>query len=237
MRKFFRIVVMFTAFILASYAENENEFRDPVTGESIFDDSAADAIIDLKQKVNSFHDSVMKTLPKEIRLQLLSCETFESISSIPMSSQLWLGQNAGHIDENVAQSINAVRKHITCHGDAFNSMMKEAFWCRIHNKPFDFFLDLYSAVISWKENHKPAAEHSPNGLGRIDWIWKLDSKDRLNGVMHVGIDVKKRNFVCFERNLGVYFPEGDKLERIYEEIVQDPAMAGDHIGAGRRKSK
>jgi hypothetical protein len=51
--------------------------------------------------------------------------------------------------------------------------------------------------------------------------------------MHVGLDVKKRNFICFERNLGVYIPEGEKLERIYREIVQVPAMARDHIGLGR----
>jgi hypothetical protein len=74
-------------------------------------------------------------------------------------------------------------------------------------------------------------------MGRIDWIWTLEEKSRPHGVMHVGIEVERRNFVCYERSLGIYFPEGDKLERIYREIVQNSEMAGGHLGIGRQRNK
>jgi len=55
--------------------------------------------------------------------------------------------------------------------------------------------------------------------------------------MHVGLDVGKRTFICCDRRAGVFFPEGEIMERIYREIVQDQAIAGDHIGVGRYRRK
>jgi hypothetical protein len=210
---------------------------DSVTGEPLLSEAAYDAINEFERTITVSHDEVIGRIPDNIRQELLACTTAEGFMKLPLASQLWLGKNVGSIhDGDVAKAVLELDKHAKLHDDDINAISKQTFWCRLHGKPFELDKKVCYYLIYWKENTAPQVKFSPQGMGEISWIWTLDVKERLHGVMHVGIDKKRRTFICFERPLGLYFPEGEKLERIYREIVQEPDMALDHIGKGRPTS-
>jgi hypothetical protein len=177
-------------------------------------------------------------MPNHIRLEVLGCDTVDEIDLLPAESQLWLHENVQTLgDPDVNAAMERVSAELTFHGADYSRLAIESFWSRLKNIPYDYHLFFVQAVIWWREHEEPIITKSPQGLGRIDWIWTLEEKSRPHGVLHVGLEVERRNFVCYERNLGIYFPEGEKLERLYREIVQNPDMAGSHLGIGRQNKK
>jgi hypothetical protein len=219
------------------YAE-EDLYSDPVTKEPLLSVPVAEAIDEVENKMNAFHDVVSKGMPNHIRLEVLGCDTVDKIDLLPAESQLWLHKNVQSLgDLDVGEALERISKELTFHMGDCSTLALESFWSRLKNIPYNYHLFFVQAAIRWRENERPTITNSPQGMGRIDWIWTLEEKSRPHGVMHVGIEVERRNFVCYERSLGIYFPEGDKLERIYREIVQNPEMAGGHLGIGRQRNK
>jgi hypothetical protein len=234
MLTYFHRVSFFIYLALPLHFVHADLKLDPVTKEIILNEVARSSLDELEESVSSFHDEVIETIPEKIRKQLVACDTADAIELLPKSTHIWLHDNVGQLrDPAVAESVASVAELLKFHSDDLSDMLKKTFWSRLKKMPFDYESYFFEKVIYWKENEPPAIKYSPQGLGEVKWIWKLDVESRLHGIMHVGLDVKKRNFICFERNLGVYIPEGEKLERIYREIVQVPAMARDHIGLGR----
>ena len=123
------------------------------------------------------------------------------------------------------------------HPDDMSGVILETFWCKRHGKDLriEERVDYYNAY--WQETKEPEIEVAPEGKGKIRWIWKLEVPSRPHGILHVGMDLKTRRFVCFEHATGIYYPEGAVLERIRTEIVQDPLMAGSQLGQGLRAVK
>lgn len=72
----------------------------------------------------------------------------------------------------------------------------------------------------WNENSDPPIRFAPDGQGSIRWVWRLENKSRIHGIIHVGIDKRTGRFLCYEYPIGVYYPEGPVLERIFFEIVR-----------------
>ena len=100
-------------------------------------------------------------------------------------------------------------------------------------KNFDAIVTL--SILRYRESKKPNIQYSPDGKNSISWLWQLKVDTREYGCLHVGIDEVKRNFLCYEADVGLYYPEGETLERIYCEIIQDPVMASMWLGKGRKE--
>jgi hypothetical protein len=197
-----------------------------------------DRVLDvLSRQIAKFQDEKIKSMPKEILRKITECTSPHDFTKLDLECQTWLRNNFSNCGGNLELG-ETFSKLKEIRGDDDASMiLAESLWCRLNGKPFDLAKAVESIGIYWLENESPEIKFAPEGKGKIDWIWKLDVKNRLHGCLHVGIDTMTRRFLCYERTIGVYYPEGETLERIYAEIVQDPIAAGEHIGKGRITNK
>lgn len=211
---------------------------EPADNDNVqFDD---EVISELIKSIESFHNDAILQMPENIRNQVLKAEKMKDLAKLPIESQSWLNDNAFNVGSlDLANSAGRLIEMLRRNGDRveMHEILEETFWCKLHGKPSDIESLIRSDVIYWREVSIPNVKFSPQGQNEIQWIWQLEVKERPNGTLHVGLDVKKRTFICFDRKVGVFFPEGETMERIYREIVQVPSRARDHIGQGRISKK
>lgn len=192
---------------------------------------------DLSRQIAKFQDEMIKSMPKDIVRKLAECASPDDFNKLDLETQYWLHQNFGNFGGDLAMGENFVKLKVVRSDGDVRKLLSESFWCKLNGKPFDLEKSVELIGIYWLEHDWPEIKFAPEGRGTIDWIWQLDIKSRPHGVLHVGIDTKTRRFLCYERTVGVYYPEGETLERIYTEIVQDEYVAGIHVGKGRIERK
>lgn len=185
-----------------------------------------------------FHERNFGLAPDLLKTEILKADSADKIDDLSSESIKWIeAKLIMQRDVELSKAFDAVLKWSNLNGADANSIIRETFWDFAHGKPFQLLSKISDYIINSIEMKPPDIRFSPSGHGEIGWYWKLLSPRRKSGILHVGIDLKKRTFVCYERDLGVYFPEGETMDRIYTEIVQDPEMAGIWVGKGFRKEK
>ena len=147
------------------------------------------------------------------------------------SSQIWIHQNFSQFRDDGDIKV-ALKFEVLKMPDAISQILTQTFWCKVHGQAYFLNDKLKSIGAYWKERECPKVKLSPLGGGKIEWYWQLDSHERPDGILHVGVDLKTRMFLCYEINKGIYFPTGMVLERIRSEIVQNEVVAGDRLGKG-----
>lgn len=206
--------------------------------------SVPKAIVEkLASEINSFQKEMIHRMPDNVRKDILAASDPINIYNLSEDSQKWVGQNiANGVSEGISKYFDLLSVELRLSGDRlgdedYSAILEQSFFHQVRTSPFNLEEEILHYANYWREHTTPNVRLSPNGLGEIDWRWQLSVAERPDGVLHVGIDRKKRTFICYERTVGIYFPEGDVMERIYAEIVQDPNMAGEFVGKGRLKSQ
>jgi len=197
----------------------------------------------LDKSISTYQNKAIDKMPDKVRAYLVSIAKPESIHDLDnRDSILWIDTYIVRgRDEDLKESIDKLISDLAfsgdkLHGDDVSSILQKAFFSSWNKEDFNLENSIRNHAIYWREHSKPTARVSPNGQNPIDWIWELEVKSREHGVIHVGIDEKKRTFICYEYPVGLYFPEGETMERIYREIVQVPDMASHYIGLGRKQT-
>lgn len=207
-----------------------------IDGDEVFYNREEGESLDvLSDRISSYLAGVDKTMPESVKAEIMktSLEDFPNISA---KSLEWVRDNIDlgeEKDPGLLKAFKDVVKWSGIRGDDIAAILRLAFHADIHKREFVISDSISDRIIAWRETTTPEVKYSPSGQGEINWAWKLEStKKRKYGVLHVGIDLKKRTFVCYESDVGLYFPEGETMERIYAEIVQEPDMAGIWLGKG-----
>jgi len=196
----------------------------------------------LDKSMSSYHKKLIGNMPDKVRLHLSSLVKPKSIYDLKDADSIrWIHDNVkAGADDDLIKAIDGLISDLAMsgdklHGDEVASIFESSFFALWNKEDFNLEESIVKNAISWREESTPPQRLSPDGLNLIEWRWQLDVESREGGVLHVGIDEKKRTFICYEYTVGLYFPEGETLERIYREIVQDPNMAGQFVGKGRKQ--
>jgi hypothetical protein len=189
---------------------------------------------ELNQQILELHDRKIKSMSKGMLKKISKCESVDDLKHLDLDAQKWLHQNFC-MAPDMKMGANFEKLDEIKMGDDVYLILSDTFWCRVKGKPIELRKRIDSVGLYWKETTRPLIKVAPEGRGGIDWRWKLDISTRPHGTMHVGLDTKTQRFICYEHTVGLYYPEGDVLNRIRAEIVQDPDMAGIWIGKGRRE--
>lgn len=208
--------------------------------EVYFNKEEAESMDLLSERLSRYFSSAEEQIPESLKAEILKLKS-PKFYELPLESQELFRVHielAASSDPEVSKSIIDVWKWSGLKvGDAADIKWL-AFYAHLHKQDYDISESVADSMIMWREATPPEVRFSPDGRGEIKWIWLLESsKKRQNGTLHVGIDLKKRTFICYESDLGLYFPEGEVMERIYREIVQEPEMAGIWLGKGFKKEK
>jgi len=181
-------------------------------------------------------------MPDNVRAYLSSIARANSMHDLKdKDSVVWIHS---HIiigrDQDLKECIDKLMSSLALLGDKIHggdvaSILANSFFALWNKEDFNLDNSIRDSAIYWRQHSTPPARVSLDGLNRISWTWKLEVESREYGVLHVGIDEKKRTLLCYEYPVGLYFPEGEIMERIYREIVQDQDMAGQLIGVGRKQ--
>jgi hypothetical protein len=198
----------------------------------------------LEKIIYEYQEKAIEGMPKSVRSHLLSIDKPKSIHDLKdKDSVIWFEKHiiyGGGLE--LSECIKKLESSLALSGDRINgedllSIKSDSFFALWNKEDFNLSESIRSYAIYWREHSKPPVRVSPDGQNPIDWIWGLEVKSREHGVLHVGLDEKKRTFVCYEYPVGLYFPEGETMERIYREIVQNPDMALHYIGLGRKQNR
>ncbi len=185
----------------------------------------------LSRQITRYNSELEKGMPETVRRKIAAAKS-TNVHSLDRECQEWLRRDShGGEQADIWENFNKLKEIRTT--DDGVSILLESFVCHVQGKPFDLTKCVDLIGIYWLENEIPNIHIAPEGKGKVEWLWGLDVQTRPHGILHVGIDTVTRRFLCFERGVGVYYPEGETLERIYSEIVQNPLVAGIHIGNGR----
>jgi hypothetical protein len=181
------------------------------------------------------HEELERLLPKEELAKIDAMESEDEMIEFHFGAGMGMRNSWGLWGDS------RLAKHMRdlgfTHADDISAVILDTFWCKRHQKDLRIEERVAYYKAYWQEQKDPDIEFAPEGKGKIRWIWKLEVPSRLHGVLHVGMDLKSRRFVCFEHTTGIYYPEGSVLERVYTEIVQNPEMAGYQFGQGLREVK
>jgi hypothetical protein len=225
--KVMRCIIFSTAVLLLVTSLRSNEIAGKLSSEDY------DSIIKFENAIKISHDQLIKIIPNEFREKVLNLKSKEDFYKLEYNVQIWIQDKViNTADVNISEPFNVLQKRHNLHSDDYHSILLESFINRINSKELKLDDDIYRYALYWQENVDPPYKISPEGGGKINWIWKISSNERNDGIIHVGVDNISRRFICYEWNKGVYYPEGDSLERIRAEIVQNPNRAGMHIGIG-----
>jgi hypothetical protein len=141
-------------------------------------------------------------------------------SEFPVKSQAWLLEDLPSVLTN--PKITELYSKLDWEHHFGNEVVRlDLFLAIMRGQEFDILQKLRSIKLSQLELRRPKQDLTPIGSNKIVWIWRLNVEGREHGILHVGIDVKTRNFICYEYPVGIYYPEGDVLQRIHTTIVQD----------------
>lgn len=195
------------------------------------------ALLDmLESRLITMYDKEIAIMPNKVRLELSTCPSPHELGKISADSQLWIKEHLHQINEpEIALLFDKVYE-IRCFDDVYQ-VASVAFWRRANGKPLDLEARIEEIELYHKESQEPSIRFAPVGGGEVMWMWKLPVNSRPYGVLHIGIDTNTRRFLCYEQTKGLYYPEGEVLERIRAEIVQEPLMAGRHLGKGLKDAK
>jgi hypothetical protein len=195
----------------------------------------------LNNSISRYHKKLIEKMPDKVRSHLSSIEKPKSVYELKDADSIrWVHDHVKTgADEELIKKIDELMSDLAAsgdklHGDDIASIFESSFFALWNKEDFNLEESIVKSAISWREKSTPSQQLSPNGLNPIEWRWQLSVESREGGVLHVGIDEKKRTFICYECTVGLYFPEGETLERIYREIVQEPDMAGQFVGKGRK---
>jgi hypothetical protein len=181
------------------------------------------------------HEELERLLPKDELAKIDAMKSEDEMSEYHFGAGMGMRNSWGLWGDS------PLAKHMRSlgftHADDMSSVILEAFWCKRHGKELRIKERAADYRAYWQEQKGPEVEVAPKGGGKINWIWRLEVPSRPHGVLHVGMDLKTRHFICYEHKKGIYYPDGPTLERIMAEIVQDPSMAGDNLGLGLREVK
>lgn len=181
------------------------------------------------------HEELERQLSKEVLARIDAMKTEDEIFEFHFGTGMGLRNSWGLWGDS------PLAKHMRSlgftHADDMSSAVLGTFWCKRHGKDLRIEERVADYKAYWQEEKRPGIGVAPEGKGKIQWIWKLEVSSRPHGVLHVGMDLKTRRFLCFEHQTGIFYPEGAVLERIRAEIVQNPDMAGSQVGQGLRKAK
>lgn len=221
-------IALFCALILINTPLLGYEFHNDNVQ---FDEYEKSIIEDLSKELYQYHDKNYKDLPKELRAAIEKpgfTNYFELPEELGERFQFYLMSG-----ENLRVHFGKLYRWCKIHSDDGAWIMWESLLDYINKRDFELDAQIAKHMLIYRENTHPEFALSPNGQGKIHWAWRLPTDKRKYGIIHVGIDEKKRTFLCYECGVGIYFPEGDVMERIYTEIVQDPDSAGIWLGKGR----
>lgn len=164
-------------------------------------------------------DKKVGEVPAGVRRGVIDCESASDFVKLPEKSQIWLDDNLDHQIffefTNMLSSLPEIH-----HGGDIRAILKKSFWCRLKGLPYNLNEEIGLIDLYWKEVKKPSVVYSPLGKGKVNWAWRLEIKSRPHGIIHVGMDTKSRRFLCYDRTIGVFYPEGLLLDRIRTEIVR-----------------
>lgn len=213
--------------IVAGHAQDAEPARE--------NPAEAEEDIKIPSTLAEAHEELERLLPKD------ELEKIDAMKSEEEMSGYHFGAGAGIRNSWGLWGDSPLAKHMRSlgftHADDMSSVILETFWCMRHGKELRVKERAADYRAYWQEQKVPEVEVAPKGGGKINWIWMLEVPSRPHGILHVGIDLKTRHFICFEHEKGIYYPDGITLERIRAEIVQEPLMAGDHLGRGLREVK
>lgn len=198
----FAILVNSTIYARISKQERKNEVLDV-----------------LDPQVHKYIDAKIKGMPQDCHREILNCKSPDQLNQISEKAQKWLADDL--VDAlDVKIMLNFEKLDEIRVGDDIYTVMSEALWCKIHGKSIDLDKKITLIGIYWEEQQEPEFNIAPLGKGKIEWKWTLEVKTRPHGILHIGIDVKSRKFICYERTIGIYYPEGKLLDRIRRDIVR-----------------
>lgn len=144
-------------------------------------------------------------------------KTFGKLSK---ESQKWLSEELGQI-LLTPKSIELYSKIEWLLNDDGAHINTELFIEFMRGQEVDLLQKLRSVKLFRLETRRPEQVVTPIGRNKIVWIWTFAVKEREHGILHVGIDIKTRNFVCYENTIGIYYPEGGRLQFLHKNIVQN----------------
>ncbi len=146
----------------------------------------------------------------------------KSLSQFSLQSQIWVNEQL--IDQVVTPEIINLSKKFPFLGyNDFSGLVFDSFLSFMRGEEWDIVEQMRSKKLYWDEIRTPEQVLSPLDLNKIIWIYKLPVERRERGILHVGLDSVTHNFICYEYTIGIYYPEGKTMERIFSEIVQDPS--------------
>lgn len=211
-----------------------------IDGDEVFyNGEEAESMDALSDRISRYLEGVCKTMPESVKDEIVKT-SLEDLPNVSEKSLDWVRDHIDlgtEIDPELLKAFRDVIKWSGIRGDDIPAILRLAFHAHLHEREFFISDSISDRIIGWRETSTPEVKYSPSGQGEINWAWKLEStKKRKHGVLHVGIDLKKRTFICYESDVGLYFPEGETMERIYREIVQEPDMAGIWLGKGFKES-
>jgi len=227
--------VFFLSFVVLFVMSSAHGYR--FSGDEVFfTTDESNEIVVLSDELSKHNQRVSDEMPDDVRDDIIKNEG--KMLSLSEESSKWISDNLVHsLDDGLSESIDAVVKWSAIHDDDRHAIVINSFGKHVINQPFVLFDEISNYLMYWRENRTPNVQFSPNGLGRINWVWSLSVNKRKFGQLHVGIDEVKRTFICYESDVGLYFPEGETMERIYTEIVQNPERAGIFLGKGLKERK
>ncbi len=167
--------------------------------------------------------SKMGVMPAGVKAEILQCLNVNDMLLMSPASLKWV-QNAYISTFSPTLSYYQWRlSPLLRSGDDWGSLYRQMVWCNVHNKPFSLGREVSYYASYWKSLDKPILNIDPLSYGKIDWKWLLreSSADRVTRVIHIGIDQTSQRFVCYDLEVGgLYYPEGELLERIRIGFVQ-----------------
>lgn len=200
-----------------------------------FEKEEIESIDLLSDPLHNFHAENLKLVPESVKAEILRIKATDLFDMTEKSMEWAEKYLVCERDVALTKAFQSVTKWSKISGDDVSAIVRVTFWEYVHQKEFQLPVKITHYMLNCRETNLPSVKFSPNGHGEIGWYWRLFSKRRDSGILHVGIDLKKRTFICYESDIGLFFPEGDTMERIYTEIVQEPEMAGIHLGKGLKE--
>lgn len=173
---------------------------------------------DLEKRIQDYHIQLIQAIPREIKKELLEIKKYDDMLGLSLKSQTWLAAQFIDIVE-IANNLKKISPSFIA--DDVNQLMRQTLIDTLHNKPLKINLKINDVETYWAEAAFPKFNKSPIGLNIVEWNWQLPNSKRKHGIIHVGIDTKTRQFLCFERTIGYYYPEGTLLEKIRKEFIKN----------------
>ena len=185
----------------------------------------------LEEEISDRMKELDSLIPETIRDEIIALECPGGFWNLSDDAQRWISQNSvltREVDIKFQRELE--RYPLLQNAPDLWRMFFETYWRHLKGLPLDFRSQLEDVELYWAESNIPNQNRAPEGGGEIDWAWRLKVNERRHGITHVGVDLATRRFVCYEHGRGLFYPEGNLLERIRGEIVQNPDRLHRPIG-------